>query len=94
MLSHKLSRYARPVHSQLLNTGIRLLLAATASAGIVFSQARMPPARSEFEVASVKPTARADGRALLQAVPGRLLMTNLALRRLILIAYGVSETIT
>ena len=75
----------------LLNTGIRLLLAATASAGIVFSQARMPPARSEFEVASVKPTASADGRALLQAVPGRLLMTNLALRRLILIAYGVQD---
>jgi uncharacterized protein (TIGR03435 family) len=70
---------------------IKLLAVATASAGVAFCQAQVPPARSGFEVASVKPAASPDGRALLQAVPGRLTMTNLALRRLILIAYGVQD---
>lgn len=37
----------------------------------------------QFEVATVKP----EGRALLQAVPGRLMMQNLAPRRLALVAY-------
>jgi uncharacterized protein (TIGR03435 family) len=60
-----------------------LLFGTLALAGLARAQS--------FEVASVKPTASADGRALLQAVPGRLLMTNLALRRLILIAYGVQD---
>ena len=49
-------------------------------------------AQPEFEVASVKPAANPEGRALIQALPGRLTMTNLALRRLILIAM-VSRTI-
>jgi uncharacterized protein (TIGR03435 family) len=44
-----------------------------------------------FDVASVKPTASTDGRALLQATPGRLAMTNLTLRRLILIAFGLQD---
>lgn len=44
-----------------------------------------------FDVASVRPTSRTDGRALLQATPGRLSMMNLALRRLILIAYDVQD---
>ena len=44
-----------------------------------------------FDVASIKPTAGSDGRALLQATPGRLAMTNLALRRLILIAWDVQD---
>ena len=48
-------------------------------------------AQPEFEVASVKPAANPEGRALIQALPGRLTMTNLALRRLILIAYGLQD---
>jgi uncharacterized protein (TIGR03435 family) len=47
--------------------------------------------RSGFEVASVKPAANPDGQALLQAVPGRLRMQNLTLRRLILNAFGVQD---
>src|SRR5262249_574706 len=44
-----------------------------------------------FDVASVKPAATTDGRALLQATPGRLQMTNLTLRRMILIAYDLQD---
>jgi uncharacterized protein (TIGR03435 family) len=73
----------------------RLLLALFSSAaldsGVVFGQVRSFPARPGFEVASVEPAASADGKALLQATPGRLVMTNLALRRLILIAYDVKD---
>jgi len=46
---------------------------------------------NSFDVASVKPTGRTDGRALLQATPGRLAMANLTLRRLILIAYDLQD---
>src|SRR5262245_16752819 len=44
-----------------------------------------------FEVASVKPSASASDRALLQAVPGRLLMQNFAPRTFIVLAYGVAD---
>lgn len=47
--------------------------------------------RHGFDVSSVKPTARTDGRALLQATPGRLAMANLTPRRLILIAYDIRD---
>jgi uncharacterized protein (TIGR03435 family) len=43
-----------------------------------------------FDVASVKPN-NVGGRTLVQALPGRLVMTNFALRRLILFAYGVQD---
>ena len=43
-----------------------------------------------FDVASVKPN-DVGGRTLVQALPGRLVMTNFALRRLILFAYGVQD---
>lgn len=45
----------------------------------------------KFDVASVRPTAGVNERSLLQATPGRLMMTNLALHRLILIAYDVQD---
>src|SRR5580692_6847946 len=64
---------------------------AVALATIVVSKAQSPPVRAGFEVASVKPAASPDGQSLLQAVPGRLRMTNLTLRRLILNAYGVQD---
>ena len=56
----------------------------------VFAQGQSPDPAG-FDVASVKPTASTDGRALLQATPGRLVMTNLTLRRIILIAYEVQD---
>lgn len=51
-----------------------------------------PAVASKFEVASVRPTSSTDGRALLQATPGRLALRNLAPRRLILIAYDIQDT--
>ena len=77
--------------SALSNAARKLFLAAIVSATLAFSQTQSAPLRPGFEVASVKPTASAGGRSLLEAVPGRLIMTNLALRRLILIAYGVQD---
>ena len=47
-------------------------------------------AKKVFEVASVKPNDR-GGRTLVQALPGRLVMTNFSLRRLMLFAYGVQD---
>jgi uncharacterized protein (TIGR03435 family) len=44
-----------------------------------------------FEAASIKPTTSPDGRSLLQALPGRLTMRNIALKRLILIAWDVQD---
>lgn len=69
-----------------LRTPITLLVAVSA-----FGQAQLPPVGSGFEIVSVKPAASPDGRSLVQAVPGRLILTNLTLRRLILIAYGVQD---
>ena len=66
---------------------LKLTIAATAFAGVGNCQVQLPG----FEVASVKTTASADGRSLLQAVPGRLMMRNIALRRLILIAYDIQD---
>ncbi len=69
----------------------KLALVVLGSVAAAIAQTQSPSPHAEFEVASVKPTASADGRALLQAFQGRLTMTNLALRRLILIAYGVQD---
>jgi uncharacterized protein (TIGR03435 family) len=73
------------------NSGISVVLAAAWCAAAVPIHAQPPSTRQEFDIASVKPAASLDGRALLLAVPGRLQMTNLTLRRLILIAYGVQD---
>jgi uncharacterized protein (TIGR03435 family) len=73
-----------------LDLGRKALLVVICSAAAV-GQTQPPTTHTEFEIASVKPTASADGRSLLQALPGRLTMTNLTLRRLILIAYGVQD---
>src|ERR1700722_143138 len=66
-------------------------LAAVTLAISVVSEAQSPPVRSGYDVATIKPTGNATGQSLLQAVPGRLRMTNLTLRRLILNAYGVQD---
>jgi len=46
---------------------------------------------SAFEVASIKPNGSLSERALLQAVPGRLLMENFAPRALIVLAWGLER---
>jgi uncharacterized protein (TIGR03435 family) len=74
-----------------LDLGRKLFLAAMALSTVVVSEAQSNPVRPGFDVASVKPAANANGQSLLQALPGRLRMTNLALRRLILNAYGVQD---
>src|SRR5271168_2565527 len=63
-------------------------LMAITCGGVVYGQTA---AALKFEVASVRPTASADSRALLQATPGRLAMRNFAPRRLILIAYNIQD---
>jgi uncharacterized protein (TIGR03435 family) len=68
----------------------RELLPIAALATAVLGQTPSP-AHSEFDVASVKPSAPADDRALVQALPGRLLMQNFSARSLILFAYGVAD---
>src|SRR5881394_3696404 len=76
----------------LRNSGFVTRLALVAgSAAAALGQTQSSAAHTEFDVASVKPAANADGRSLLQALQGRLTMTNLTLRRLILIAYGVQD---
>jgi uncharacterized protein (TIGR03435 family) len=54
-------------------------------------QTNSPEATSAFEVAAVKPSGSASERALVQAVPGRLLIENFAPRTLIVLAYGVAD---
>lgn len=63
-------------------------LMAITCGGVVYGQTA---ATLKFDVASVRPTTGADGRALLQATPGRLAMRNLSPRRLILIAYDIQD---
>jgi len=67
------------------------LLFFGASAVVSFSQTPSSSPRPEFEVVSVKPTPSGSGRTLLQAIQGELVMTNISLRRLVLIAYGIQD---
>ena len=64
-------------------------LAFVASA--MCSHAQSPAPRPAFEVASVKRNFSGSDRAYLQATPGRLVITNVALKRLILSAYDVQD---
>lgn len=57
----------------------------------LFGQTNSPGAAPVFDVASIKPSASTDSRALVAAVPGRLLMENFAARTLIFLAYGVTD---
>jgi uncharacterized protein (TIGR03435 family) len=65
-----------------------MLVAATANA-VAFCQTRQPVPRPEFEVASIRPHASANNGAYVQALQGRLVMTNFSLKQLILFAYDV-----
>ena len=69
----------------------RLALICLVFCGSLLGQTNSPGATSAFEVASVKPSASASDRALVQAVPGRLLMEHFAPRTLIVLAYGVGD---
>src|SRR5262249_30690584 len=73
-----------------LDKSTKLVLAA-ALATVILGHAQSPSAHATFEVVSVKPTTSSEGRSLLDAVPGRLIMTNLTLRRLILISYNLQD---
>lgn len=55
------------------------------------NQTQSPRARSGFEVASVKLNASGSDRAYVQALPGRFVITNVALRRLILSAFDIQD---
>jgi hypothetical protein len=71
-----------------------MLVASLSPLTLVATPQETQPASGErhrFDVASVKPTASSDGRALLQATPGRLEMSNIAPRRLILNAYDIQD---
>lgn len=63
------------------------MLAAVAASAAAFCQTQQPAARTEFEVASIRPHANGDNRAFVQASDGRLAMTNFSLKQLILFAY-------
>jgi len=71
--------------------GQRVLVVVGLLAFSVCSVGQQPAGATAFDVASVRPADSTDGRSLVQATPGRLAMTNLVLRRLILIAYGVND---
>src|SRR5262249_17436930 len=66
------------------------LAAARVSTATVPHQDSLRPAL-EFEVASVKPDTNASDRAYIQALPGRLLMQNFAVRTMILLAFGLGD---
>jgi uncharacterized protein (TIGR03435 family) len=69
---------------------IRLgLLVMFSAVSVRLGQTQSPNLRPAFEVASIKPNVSGGERALVQAVPGRLLMQNFAVQALILLAYGV-----
>lgn len=72
-----------------IGTGFLFVTALSVVACIGQQPSSIDSAR--FAVASIRPTGNTDGRALLQATPGRLVMTNLTLRRLILIAYDLQD---
>jgi uncharacterized protein (TIGR03435 family) len=55
------------------------------------SQTQLPTSHSGFDVASVKPNTRGGNGSHVQAFPGRLVMENFSMRRLILFAYGVQD---
>ena len=72
-----------------LNFGRGLMLVAATANAVAFCQTRQPVPRPEFEVASIRPHASANNGAYVQALQGRLVMTNFSLKQLILFAYDV-----
>ena len=66
-----------------------LMLVAAAVNAVAFCQTQQPVARPEFEVASIRPHASANNGVYVQALQGRLVMTNFSLKQLILFAYDV-----
>jgi Protein of unknown function (DUF3738) len=69
----------------------RLALIGLVFCSTLLGQTNSPGAASAFEVASIKPSANTDPRALVQAVPGRLPMQGFPLRTLIVFAYEVGN---
>jgi uncharacterized protein (TIGR03435 family) len=69
----------------------RLALICLVFCRSLLGQTNPPGTTSAFEVASVKASPSASNRALVQAVPGRLLIENFAPRTLVVLAYGVAD---
>jgi uncharacterized protein (TIGR03435 family) len=67
------------------------LLGALGWAAGALSQTQLPTSHSGFDVASVKLNTRGGNGSHVQAFPGRLVMENFSIRRLILFAYGVQD---
>lgn len=69
----------------------RKLLLATASMAAL-SRAQSPPARPEFEVASLKPNPSGLAKFGIRVLPGgKLTATNISLKRLIAMAYSLTD---
>src|SRR5215469_6882524 len=67
---------------------LRLPLFAVAFVSLLQAQA---PARPEFEVASLKPNASGNAGFAVRAMPAGIKATNISLKRLIALGYGVTD---
>jgi hypothetical protein len=70
---------------------VTALLTMVGQITVAKTHAQAPSTDGEFEVASVRPSNDAQGRALVQATPGRLTLTHITLQRLLLIAYDIQD---
>jgi uncharacterized protein (TIGR03435 family) len=70
---------------------VATLLTVVGQITVAKTRAQTASTEDEFDVASVKPSHDAQARALVQATPGRLTLSNLSLQRLLLIAYDIQD---
>lgn len=70
---------------------VTALLTMVGQVIVAKTRAQAPSAGVEFEVASVRQSEDAQGRALVQATPGRLTLTQISLQRLLVIAYDIQD---
>lgn len=69
----------------------RSILAVVAAALPAIIWAQSPAARSEFEVASIKPNVTGDPGRYLKPAPGRVTVSNMTVKDLLTIAYQVRD---
>jgi uncharacterized protein (TIGR03435 family) len=69
-------------------TFCKLLVVIVIGGSMATGQIKPP---DQFEVVSVKPTESTDRRALVEELPGRLIMRNFTARALVLFAYDVAD---
>jgi uncharacterized protein (TIGR03435 family) len=71
---------------------MKLLLVAVGSGAVALGQTPSPTPRSQFEVASIKPSNSADRRPLINFQNGgQLTAANVTVRRLIQLAYQIKD---